>query len=258
MNLTKLIFLFTLSLFFNSRSHAQRNPNNPYDRVGELHNYLLDAFFTEQTKESVAGRWSQETLSDYVCRKIPDINCPFVHQVMSDKLITEIKDKTLLQSESIFLDHGFVHARHEYYVQQINDIIESHFEEEYLVSYKSVLRLEDQLVNDPDLTPSEIINLLCSSSVARYSIKFWKDVAGGLARYPSIANDMTNLACCSWLKNISQADVRGAIAGGIVGGTAGSSGGGIGGLPASGGGSVIAGGCSSIASGVASLWHCFF
>ena len=254
MKLTKFVLLLACCFLFHPGANAQRNPNNPYDKVGELHNYLLDAFFNEQTQESIAGRWSQQMLADYICRKLPELNCPFVHEVMGDKLMSEIKDKTLLESETFFLDRGFVHARHEYYIQQINAIIEDHFEEDYGICYKALLNLEDQLVNDPDLTPSEIINILCSSSVARYSIKFWKDISIGNTRYPSIANDMTNLGCCSWVKRLSQSDVRGAVGGAIIGA---GSGGGVS-IPAGGAGALVGGSSSSIISGVTSLWNALF
>ena len=253
----KIILFLSILFLCDKGVNAQRNPNNPFDRVGEMHNYLLDAFFTEQTRESVSGIWTMQTLGNFICKKFPDMDCKSVHQIINDKLYMEVRDKTLMECESILLGRGLVHARHGYYIDQINDIIENHFDEDYNVSYKAFLTIEDKLINDPDLSPSEVINLLCSCAVGRYSIKFWKDIGAGLGRYPSISSDITNLTCCAWLRNLGNHDTRGAVAGAIIGASSGS-GGGATGLAGAGVGALVGGGAASISSGVSSIWQAIF
>ena len=238
----------------SSGTHAQQNPNNPYDRIGQMHNYLLNAFFTEETKAAVVGQWTQQTLNDYMCKKFPELDCKFINQVMNDKLMSAVKGKTLMESETILLGLGLVHPRHGYYIQQINDLIENHFGEDYSVCYRAFLLLEDQIIIDPDLSPSEIINLLCSSSIGRYSVKFWQDVTGGIVRYPSIGSDITNFPT-SGGSNVGKDDVKGAVTG-VVAGAAG--GGGAGSLPAAVAGGLVGGAAASVVSAVSSIWHWLF
>ena len=222
---------------------AQRNPNNPNDRTGEQHNYLLDAFFKDQTRESIGNTLTMETLINFLCGKQREVECSIIRQSLGGQLFRDVKGKSLLESEAYFIEKGYVTARHGYYIQLINDIIEEHLQDDYMVCYKAFLLIEDQLMNDPDLSSTEKSNLLYASSVARYSAKFWKDVETGVLRYPSIGNPGGDLPCCSWLKSISTSDVKGAVAGGLVSG---------------GPGSVVSGAGSSIGSAVTSLWHSFW
>jgi hypothetical protein len=116
-------------------------------------------------------------------------------------------------------------------------------QEEYIVCYKAFLNLEDQLVNDPQLSQSEKSNLLYATSVARYSTKFWKDVSTGVLRYPAIGNPGGDFPCCSVFASLGKSDVKGAVAGGVAAGAA---------------GAVAGGAASSIGSAVTTFWNSLF
>ena len=241
MKLIKIIpFLILCCVLFNHETRAQRNPNNPYDRIGEQHNFALDAFFTEQSKESIKGQLSIETLTNFLCSKLKEVDCNSIRQVLGTSLYSDIKGKSLTESETILIGGGYVTARHGYYVQQINDIIEQHIQEDYSVCYKEILTLEDQVMNDPQLAEAEKSNLLYAASVARYSTKFWKDVFSGIVRYPSLGNPGTDKANASPLPEMSKSDVKGAVSGGAVGG---------------GPGALVGGVGSSIGSAIESFWN---
>lgn len=239
MKLIKLVALCT-SLFLATQSHAQRNPNNPFDRIGEQHNYILDAFFTDQSHETIGDVITTQTIADYMCSKFRDVDCNTIKQALNNELFRTLKGKTLIESEGFLQDKGYVTARHAFYVQQINDIIENHLQEDYIVCFKAFLELEDQLAIDPQISQAEKNYLYYATSIARYSTKFWKDVETGVARYPSIGNPGGQLPCCSWLKALANADVQGSVTGGVAGGSV---------------GALAAGSCSSIASGASSIWH---
>ena len=237
-----ITFLICCFIVINT-TNAQRNPNNPYDIIGEQHNTALDLFFTEQTSQTIGRQLTIETLVGYLCNKLTVIDCKSIRQSLGGQLFLDIKDKSLMESESMLIEHGYVSARHGFYVQQINDIIEQHMQEEYSICYRAILVLEDQLVNDPQLSSYEKTNLLYSTSVARYSTKFWKDVQSGIVRYPSIASQVGNLLCCSWVSTMGRSDVKGAVAGGVAAGGA---------------GAVAGGAGASIGSAVSSFWNSIF
>ena len=239
MKFIKLV-AFVVCFFFIHGIHAQRNPNNPYDGIGEQHNFALDAFLTDYSKESIGGQLTIETLVNYLCKKIGSVDCNTIRQALGSQLFTDIKGKSLVESEGIFIERGYFTARHGYFIQQINDIIEEHIQEDYQVCYKAFLSLEDQLMNDPQLSQYEKSSLLYAGAIGRYSTKFWKDIESGVARYPSIGNPGGELACCGWLKGLCQSDVKGAVSGGTVAGPP---------------GALISGAGSSMSSAATSFWH---
>ena len=227
----------------NGKIHAQRNPTNAFDQTGEQHNIALDAFFTDQTRESIGDQLTRDFLINYFCKKFPAIDCNVIKQSLGSQLYTDTKGKSLTETEAILIERSIVSDRHGYYVQRIDDILEQHFAEDYAICYKELLTLEDEMMNDPLLSQADRSNLLNATSVARYSTKFWKDVSAGVLKYPSIVNEVGQLSCCSLLSSIAKSDVQGAIVGGVVGGPY---------------GAVAGGAGTSIGSAVSHFWHSLF
>ena len=237
-----MAFLLCCSII-NLKGSAQRNPNNQFDLTGEQHNIVLDAFFTDQTRDIIGDNLTTTFLINYICKKFPAIDCNSVRQSLGSQLFSDTKGKSLLETEAILIERSIVSDRHSYYVQRINDILDQHFAEDYNVCYKEILTLEDEMANDSQLSQTDKSNLYYATSVARYSVKFWKDVSAGVLRYPSIVNEVGQLSCCSILSGIAKSDITGAIVGGVIGGP---------------GGAVAGGAGSSVGAAVSHFWHSLF
>lgn len=186
---------------------------NPYDEVGVAHNTILANFFTNYSKERVIReQMSKYALFQYVCTTAALPDCDAMQALAEHELVHEILPQmSLAEIVNYLQDKGMASAALTAYIMELDKQVKMHIPSTYDVFYRSIVTIENNIAVDTKLTETERLQLLTTSSVARYSGKFWKDVSEGITSYPGLAH--LPIAMNDTLKDLITQDMAGATIG---------------------------------------------
>ena len=222
MKTIKQIFTVTLLMVFMLGFFSvvgQSNPKNPYDYAGKQHNKIVSDF-----------------LKKYSTTKFSDKQLVFVNNLIDNY---KIRGKKLTINEINFImndykndfknvvDKAKLSLIERKLVQElINNMLNMSYNEKvtYKIFYNSVVSLENRILSNKKLSPSQMKNLLELTSIARYSGFLWNDfysIKNTSSKMSFQENSYLKKRWWKWLIIVA-ADVAGGAYGG-VGGASGAS-----------------------------------
>lgn len=185
---------------------------NPYDEVGVAHNTILANFFTNYSKERVIReQMSKYALFQFVCATAALPDCDAMQALADHKFVQLLPQMSLVEVTNYLQDKGITSEAVTAYLIEMDKQVVTHVQSRYDVYYRSIVAIENKIMVDTKLTETERIQLLTSSSVARHSGKFWKDVSEGTTSYAGLAH--LPIAMNDTLKDLITQDMAGATIG---------------------------------------------
>lgn len=217
----KRIFIYSTVLmlalsYFAISAKAQGNPANPYDETGALHNAVLARFFTDYSKERVVKeKMDEQGLCQYVCKVIPVSNCGVAYAISNDATVQVLRSMAPVEMAHYLQDKGFVSGSFTAYVEKINGCIGQQAGTSYAVLHSAISNVESLVLADAGLKAEERKLLLLTSSIARYSAKFWMDLNEGQTTYAGLGQAAVSIAKDT-INEIIRFDLAGTLIGGYL------------------------------------------
>lgn len=197
------------------------NPKNQFDYVGEIHIEIEAVYMSKYGRESrptkeicdIVGKLSLEN-KDFQ-KLIENVDYPGIDCEILDKGKEDFSN----QYEN-FINSLNLTQKVKIKIQELVDFMFElglkTEEPSYDELYNYVVSFEDEVMNDGGYSEKDLLDLLCSTSTARFSCFFWKNELNGSAIKTSKAQKRK---WWQWLI-IGVSDVVGGIAGASVGGPA--------------------------------------
>lgn len=186
----KLVFGLIAIVMFSSLSFGQSNSKNPNDKVGRLHNEVLEVF---QSKFAGKGLSITEICAETT--KIANTNAEIValnggkKVTVNTNLITEAASdfknqfRTVIQNSKLS-SSGKVKTQE--FIDYMFSLTFSEGYTKYQDFYNYVVEFENGVMSDLKLTSSDKSAILSGTSTARYSVYYWDKKYGG-ANQPNSA-----------------------------------------------------------------------
>lgn len=208
------VLLFCLSL--TGKIQAQGNTANPYDEVGAQHNAVLARFFTEYSKDRVVKeQMGQRALCQYVCAVLQANNCDVAQALATNATVQATQGMAPTEAAAYLQAKGFVGGLFTDYVVKLDRSLSQYVGTSYGPLHNAVVGIEGQILADTKLNENERKTLLLTSSVARHSARFWKNLNEGQTSYASIGPNAVSIAKDS-INEIIRYDLMGAMLGGML------------------------------------------
>lgn len=236
-----------------AKSLNPANPENPFDSVGIKHNWYLQKFFSTDNINQIKKGYEEGNVTkdnclkrffDNVCKPwspfcggTPPYN-PFPDQELFRQRLAIVAEKSGQKSA---INPSVITA-----LNQLDLLFEESTKQEISQDLlKKVILFEQQVIKDASLSESEKTIVLCASSVARYTMVFWRDFYSG--KIPGLIPIGGIKGAAKEGGGYGHADIAGAVDGAIVGAVTGE---GVGAVP----GAVVGAAAASIGEAIADLW----
>jgi hypothetical protein len=199
-------FVFTIIIFlFSSKAQSPDPPvsgNNPYENIGSYHNVLLDSFFSNYNEvKARKENLSRDEIKNFIIQKASVNPSGFVDKIFDHPIFKSAQTTTLTNLPNTLEQMQVISVRCGNYLRTLDAAIDNDLETSFDAFNSSTIQLENNVLQDQQLTEAEKGVLFSAAATARHSSYFWKEYAETMeakAKGSSITPEIGYIGRCEW------------------------------------------------------------